>query len=764
MNKLLVLVLVLMSFGLQAQISIIGPASPSGNWTTDHNLTETAAGSGVWTGTFILSVGELKIRENSDWTNNWGNTSFPNGVGVHNGPNIPISPAGTYTITFNRNTLAYSFLLRGKVGVNNTDPQTALDINGGFRTRMEVAVVNNTTNTVFIPLEKSFVWLESATAPFTIVFDEAYYDGARIVLFNGTTHNATYTSHTIPNGKAAEFIKLDGEFRLIGSAGSTSVSSWNLSGNTGIDPNTQFIGTTDNQPIVFKTNNIERMQIESSNEVNELKFKTSLDKKNSITLENTGEVGGDPFGVKMKIETNSNPLLNHGINFSSESSDYPEFNKQNTLHIGADGHVGVGAKTTYGKMTIGHRAIGPYPSLALVDSSETNLGGSILKFRKFDAISDFSIRSHLGPDYEADQSSLRFSWSGYNIMNLRGDGRLGLYNIGNNSGIELGYNYPGKQTDAGKIQYGGFEGGDHILNIVGGGTEPGGGDRKVKIWAEGGTTINSSVSIGSSTPEASAILNIHSTNSGFLPPRMTLMQRNQINAPAAGLIVYNTTSSSLEIWDGVVWSSLSRNEKEKYPISKFCDGLVTEVVPVLNPITNRIWMDRNLGASRAAANISDYYAAGDLYQWGRWSDGHQCMNSPTLNSYHSDDNPEYNYFLYNSTGSWRSPNNDNLWQGVNGINNPCPIGYRIPTEEEWNEEIASWNGGSGLENSGPLKICSSNSRSGVDGNYSFVTNIGTYWSSTVNGSNARVLNLGPTSSYWFDSVRGSAFSCRCIKD
>jgi len=228
------------------------------------------------------------------------------------------------------------------------------------------------------------------------------------------------------------------------------------------------------------------------------------------------------------METVSDPIFFHGINFSSQSNDYPDFNKQNILHIGADGNVGVGGKDPYGKMTIGHRAIGPYPTLTLIDSSQTNEGGSILKFRKFDAFSDFSIRSHLGADYEADQSSLRFAWSGYNLLNLRGDGRLGLYNIGNNSGLELGYNHSSKSTDAGKIQYGGFGGNDHVLNIVGGGTDPSGNDRKVKIWAEGGTEVNGSLGVGTNNPTEILDVNGNIKTSGEIKPNGTEGMANQV--------------------------------------------------------------------------------------------------------------------------------------------------------------------------------------------------------------------------------------------
>lgn len=521
---LLVMMMLFLADGY-CQISIIGPASPSGNWTADHDLTESSPG--VWTGTFTLNAGELKFRQNHDWANNWGSASFPSGTGVLNGASIPVSPAGVYSITFNASTLLYSFQIRGRVGVNNTDPQAGLDIDGGLRTRTQVEGVNNTTNSVFIPLERSFVWIEGGTAPFSISVDVEYADGSRLVLFNGTSHDATFGMVTIPSNKAMEFIKLDGDFRALGASAGGS-DGWSTLGNSGSNPLTDFIGTTDNQPLVFKTNNTKRMQIETSNDVNELKFETDLEKKNRISFENSGDISGDPFGVKINMETVSDPIFFHGINFSSQSNDYPDFNKQNILHIGADGNVGVGGKDPYGKMTIGHRAIGPYPTLTLIDSSQTNEGGSILKFRKFDAFSDFSIRSHLGADYEADQSSLRFAWSGYNLLNLRGDGRLGLYNIGNNSGLELGYNHSSKSTDAGKIQYGGFGGNDHVLNIVGGGTDPSGNDRKVKIWAEGGTEVNGILGVGTNNPTEILDVNGNIKTSGEIKPNGTEGMANQV--------------------------------------------------------------------------------------------------------------------------------------------------------------------------------------------------------------------------------------------
>lgn len=39
------------------------------------------------------------------------------------------------------------------------------------------------------------------------------------------------------------------------------------------------------------------------------------------------------------------------------------------------------------------------------------------------------------------------------------------------------------------------EGSDHVVNIIGGGTDPVGADRKVKIWAEGGSEMTGSLSV-----------------------------------------------------------------------------------------------------------------------------------------------------------------------------------------------------------------------------------------------------------------------------
>lgn len=61
------------------------------------------------------------------------------------------------------------------------------------------------------------------------------------------------------------------------------------------------------------------------------------------------------------------------------------------------------------------------------------------------------------------------------------------------------------------------------------------------------------VGIGTTIPDSSAALDVKSINQGLLPPRMDSAQRDAIQTPAEGLVIYNTTEKCLQYWDGVEW-------------------------------------------------------------------------------------------------------------------------------------------------------------------------------------------------------------------
>ena len=64
---------------------------------------------------------------------------------------------------------------------------------------------------------------------------------------------------------------------------------------------------------------------------------------------------------------------------------------------------------------------------------------------------------------------------------------------------------------------------------------------------------NGQVGINIDTPDGSAILDISDITKGFLYPRMTTTQRDNIPTPAAGLSVYNTTNDDPNFFNGTDW-------------------------------------------------------------------------------------------------------------------------------------------------------------------------------------------------------------------
>lgn len=188
----------------------------------------------------------------------------------------------------------------------------------------------------------------------------------------------------------------------------------------------------------------------------------------------------------------------------------------------------------------------------------------------------------------------------------------------------------------------------------------------------------------------------------------------------------------------------------------------------------KCWLDRNLGASQVATGHSDALSYGDLFQWGRLADGHQIRNSVTTGTLSITDVPGNANFILSQTtpNDWRSSTNNNLWQGVNGINNPCPSGFRLPSSQELDAERAVWSSNNHIGAfASPLKWSIGGRRNfstGVIGNIGF---FGFYWSSTTNSTNAiyskyLIIEGGTSvsSTIGEDNRRAFGGSIRCIKD
>jgi uncharacterized protein (TIGR02145 family) len=223
---------------------------------------------------------------------------------------------------------------------------------------------------------------------------------------------------------------------------------------------------------------------------------------------------------------------------------------------------------------------------------------------------------------------------------------------------------------------------------------------------------------------------------------------------------------------------------EPTTVTRCAGGAVTYCI-IISSLTGRKWLDRNLGASGVAKSADDYANYGDLFQWGRAADGHHSITrtgptdadalgitgttSKTAPYQPSDkDMPPNSLFIVVADGDtnndWRWPQNSSFWQGVNGINNPCPSGWRIPTAAEW----AAENLGTLSEAYAKLKLTRSGFRSIADGDIYASDTDGRYWSSSVGLSENDHLSTGvtitDTATTLNDDARGLGYAVRCIKE
>ena len=286
------------------------------------------------------------------------------------------------------------------------------------------------------------------------------------------------------------------------------------------------------------------------------------------------------------------------------------------------------------------------------------------------------------------------------------------------------------------------------------------------------------VGIGANTftPDSSALLELQSTNSGLLLPRMTTAQRDAISNPAQSLLIFNTTTKCYEgyvdgqwrsiycepcsgvstvSYDGVTYNTVSIGNqcwfKENLRTTKYNDG--TSITNVTDKAT---WTSTTSGAYCWFNNDSLTYSAtyGALYNWYAVNTGKLCPSG-----WHVPSDAEWttltNYLSANST----------YWCGGNS----SYIAKSLASTTSWDSSTNYCAVGNNLSanNSTGFSALPGGYRFYSDGSFYSLDKHGYWWSSTENdGSNAwnRNLNYNNANVNRNNNNKRNGFSVRCLRD
>jgi uncharacterized protein (TIGR02145 family) len=280
--------------------------------------------------------------------------------------------------------------------------------------------------------------------------------------------------------------------------------------------------------------------------------------------------------------------------------------------------------------------------------------------------------------------------------------------------------------------------------------------------------LNAQVAINTdgSSANPSAILEVKSTEKGFLPPRMRAVQRDAISSPVAGLVIWCSNcgnNGEMQVFNGTAWTTLTGGAVS--PVIWDCGNNLTDPrdskVYSTVLIGEQCWMAQNLNVgTRINGNVN------------------QSSNS-TIEKYCYADNAS-NCDIYGGIYSWNEAMQYVTTQGAQGI---CPTGWHLPTDAEWTA-LTTFLGGTsvaggklksenywsspntGATNSSGFTALPGGS-AGTDGSFSLLGTDGYWWSSTqFDATNAwyTYLTYVFADHFRYNDNKELGFSVRCIKN
>jgi len=285
----------------------------------------------------------------------------------------------------------------------------------------------------------------------------------------------------------------------------------------------------------------------------------------------------------------------------------------------------------------------------------------------------------------------------------------------------------------------------------------------IQSIAQTGVAINTT----GADADNSAILDVSSTEKGFLPPRLTEEQRNNILNPAVGLILWCSncgTSGELQVFNGTSWINLAGGAPAPFACGNQLvdarDGKSYSTVL----IGTQCWMAQNLNVGTKITGATTQ------------------TNNSTIEKYCYDDN-DANCTVYGGLYQWDEIMQYVTTEGAQGI---CPTGWHVPTDGEWSALTTFLGGasvaGGKMKETGTTHWKSPNDwatnssgftglpgglRNNFNGSFEKQSEFGYRWSSSQYDSTmAKGQHLYYTTPevYINTGFKTSGFSVRCLKD
>jgi uncharacterized protein (TIGR02145 family) len=305
-------------------------------------------------------------------------------------------------------------------------------------------------------------------------------------------------------------------------------------------------------------------------------------------------------------------------------------------------------------------------------------------------------------------------------------------------------------------------------------------------------TTFAQVGIGTTTPDASAILDVESSTKGFLPPRMTTTERNAISSPRAeGLIIYNEDNGCIEFWNATAWISV-------------CDGSAQGVIDgnatcATATISATPCTAAELSSGINGGSLGNKYDNGSGGAYSVVEIGGQCWMQenidvdPTDSPAWVNDTDEgwygYNSNTYQAAGEgtllqWSAAMNSSTAERAQGV---CPTGWHVPSDCEWmylenslgmTTAQQQGTGSRGTEGQDLSNLVPSGTNSSgftallagyrlISGSFVNRGTTGHWWSSSETSApfaRYRILSSSQAGVTRGSNYKESGFSVRCLKD